>query len=622
MEMKSRIRRIIEILIKENREYTAKELSLKLDVSEKTVRNEIAGYCENEEKSPVKIISLKRGYRIQDAKVDEEEIQQFLQRLDLAFGNELDREKYVLRKILLNERYVKLEELADELFISTPTIHRIFKNVKATLMNYKLEIISKPGYGVSVLGDEIDKRLCYVHCLPKASDENIETVAEQCGMKKEDFYYIDYAIRKSLDKNEFDLTETGIKNLTVHLMYAITRMREGSFIRSIRLNYCIPEKEANIAEELIKNLEEEYGIAFPPTEIDYVRVHLSSKNANLGNEAVAVSAETEAIIRHINDKIKNILGYDFLDDWELLTMLAMHIEPMLSRIKFGINIPNPVLEEIKAEFPNAYECAVIAADYIKENYRLTVSDDGLGYLSLHYNLAIDRLAADNTNKKILIVCGSGMSTARLMQAKIEKKFQIGRGNISLCSIRELRTKDLSGYDAVISSVKIPFPVDRKVTYIEDILGDFSIESSLSDRMLLQSYVDDRLFFFHQDFRGRDEIINFLCSKVNEVYGAGEEFARMVWKRENLSSTDIGNLVAIPHAFSMFTEHTIFALCTLKKAVKWKRRKVKYVFLVSFGKKDLEISHDLNEKLLSLLLDARWIALLDKVDDVEGLMGIL
>ena len=61
---------------------------------------------------------------------------------------------------------------------------------------------------------------------------------------------------------------------------------------------------------------------------------------------------------------------------------------------------------------------------------------------------------------------------------------------------------------------------------------------------------------------------------------------------------------------------------MKKAVKWKRRKVKYVFLVSFGKKDLEISHDLNEKLLSLLLDARWIALLDKVDDVEGLMGIL
>ena len=119
MEMKSRIRRIIEILIKENREYTAKELSLKLDVSEKTVRNEIAGYCENEEKYPVKIISLKRGYRIQDDKVDEEEIQQFLQRLDLAFGNELDREKYVLRKILLNERYVKLEELADELFIST-----------------------------------------------------------------------------------------------------------------------------------------------------------------------------------------------------------------------------------------------------------------------------------------------------------------------------------------------------------------------------------------------------------------------------------------------------------------------------------------------------------------------
>ena len=81
--MRSRIRSIIEILIKEDREYTAKELSLKLDVSEKTVRNEIADYCGKEEKYPVKIASLKRGYRIQDTNMDGEELQLFLQKLSI-----------------------------------------------------------------------------------------------------------------------------------------------------------------------------------------------------------------------------------------------------------------------------------------------------------------------------------------------------------------------------------------------------------------------------------------------------------------------------------------------------------------------------------------------------------
>lgn len=616
--MKSRIRNILEILIKENRECTAKELSLKLDVSEKTAKKELAGYLEAQAAYPVKIIARKGGYQIQTADMSEKDIRQFLQRLDLLCGDELDREKYILKKLLLNGEYVKLESLADELFVSIPTVNRIFKGVKETLSEYQLMVSGRPGYGVKVSGNEINKRLCYVHCLSGRSDGNSAVMAEQCGMEEEDFYYIDYVIRKALEKSDLELTETGIRNLTIHLMYAITRMRKGSFIKDISLNDAVTEKEGNVAKELIKDLEEEYRIVFPEAETAYICIHLSGKKANWGNESVAVSEETENLISDINHKIKSILGYNFLNDPELRAMLAMHIEPMLSRSEFGIHVPNPVLKEIKGEFPNAYECAVIAADHIRENYGLTISDDELGYLSLHYNLAIDRLIQNNGNSRILIVCGSGISTAKMIQKKIEKKFQVSTDHITLCSMRELKTKDLSGYDVVISSVKIPFPVEKRVVYMEDILEDISIDSATSDRLLLKNYISERLVFFQQDFKTREEIIDFLCRKIDEVYGVGEIFRELVWKRENLSSTDIGNLVAIPHAFSMCTENTIFSLCTLRKAVRWKQRKVKYIFLISFGRRDMEISHDLNEKMMTLLMDAKWISLLETAENAEDL----
>lgn len=620
--MKSRIRMIMEILIKENRECTAKELSLKLDVSEKTVRNELAAYLEAQAAYPVKLTARKNGYQIRTLEMSEKDIRQFLQRLDLTDGDEQDREKYILKKLLLNGEYVKLESLADELFVSIPTVNRIFKNVKETLSEYQLTVFGRPGYGVRVSGDEINKRLCYVHCLSQAPDENVAMMAEQCGMEEEDYCYIDYAIRKALEKYDFDLTETGIRNLTIHLMYAITRMKKGSFIKDIRWNEGMTEKEKKVAKALIKDLEEEYRIVFPETETAYICVHLSGKRANWGTENVTVSEETENLISQINHKIKSILGYNFLNDPELRAMLAMHIEPMLSRSEFGIQVPNPVLKEIKGEFPNAYECAVIAADHIREHYGLTISDDELGYLSLHYNLAIDRLIQNSGDSQILVVCGSGISTARMIQKKIEKKFQVSRDHITLCSMRELRTKDLSGYDVVISSVKIPFPVEKRVVYMEDILDDISIESATSDRLLLKNYISDGLVFFKQDFKTREQIIDFLCGKIDEVYGVGETFRELVWKRENLSSTDIGNLVAIPHAFSMCTEETIFSLCTLKKAVKWKQRKVKYIFLISFGKKDMEISHDLNEKMMTLLMDSKWISQLETADNAEDLRRIL
>lgn len=197
--MKSRIRNIIELLLKEKKECTAQELSLKMDVSERTIREEIARYCNEQRKYPVKIETQNGGYHALAYDLSQGDIRHFLQRLDELSSAGCDREQYVLQRILLNDEYTKLENLADELFISMPTINRVFKHVKETLSAYNLKVISKPGYGVSVLGEEWDRRLCYVHCLSQASDENIEMTAVQCGLKIEDFYYIDYVIRRSLD---------------------------------------------------------------------------------------------------------------------------------------------------------------------------------------------------------------------------------------------------------------------------------------------------------------------------------------------------------------------------------------------------------------------------------------
>lgn len=48
--------------------------------------------------------------------------------------------------------------------------------------------------------------------------------------------------------------------------------------------------------------------------------------------------------------------------------------------------------------------------------------------------------------------------------------------------------------------------------------------------------------------------------------------------------------------------SVFALCTLKKPVQWSVHKVKHIFLVCFTKKDLALSHDFNELLISKIMD--------------------
>ena len=64
-----------------------------------------------------------------------------------------------MRILLLADDYRKLDDIADELWISRSTIDRLFKDVKETFERYHLKIVSKPFYGIRLEGNELNKRL-------------------------------------------------------------------------------------------------------------------------------------------------------------------------------------------------------------------------------------------------------------------------------------------------------------------------------------------------------------------------------------------------------------------------------------------------------------------------------
>lgn len=65
VKMKSRIRKILEILLKSEYEQSIKTISIQLDVSEKTIRTEINQYIKKQKYYPVHLIieDIKRLYQ-------------------------------------------------------------------------------------------------------------------------------------------------------------------------------------------------------------------------------------------------------------------------------------------------------------------------------------------------------------------------------------------------------------------------------------------------------------------------------------------------------------------------------------------------------------------------------
>ena len=315
------------------------------------------------------------------------------------------------------------------------------------------------------------------------------------------------------------------------------------------------------------------------------------------------------------------LGYHFDGDFELFTLLALHMMPLVVRIQYGLNMPNPIIKDIKLKMADAYECAVIASQVIQDEYHKPIAEGELGYLALHYSMAIERLQEQTKMKNIVIICSSGMGTSSILKKRLMKKFDIDDSHIQVYDAQSIRSVNLSHIDYIISTVKLNLKLDKPIIYMENIFDDIELQESQHMRNL-QSFIKKDLVLLQQTFQTKEDILNDMCHKIENIYSLPFSFQKFIEEREDLSSTEVGNLVAMPHPSSLCTEQSIVMIMTLKKSILWKNNYVKYIFLVSGNKNSKEECEFINENIIDLIMNNQWLQELDKISSYEELIHIL
>ena len=69
-----------------------------------------------------------------------------------------ERQSYILKRLVENNTYMKIDDLADELLISRSTISSDLKKARQDIKKYGLIMKQKPNYGICIVGDEVNKR--------------------------------------------------------------------------------------------------------------------------------------------------------------------------------------------------------------------------------------------------------------------------------------------------------------------------------------------------------------------------------------------------------------------------------------------------------------------------------
>lgn len=132
----------------------------------------------------------------------------------------------------------------------------------------------------------------------------------------------------------------------------------------------------------------------------------------------------------LTDEVKNITSF-YINEMQvrlninfnrskLFRSLSAHIQPMLNRLKHGINVKNNLLKQIQLEYEQIFTNLKVVSKSVSKKYNYPkINDSENGFLALYFAQAIEGLQ----NKiNTIIMCTSGIGTSELLRVKITKRF--------------------------------------------------------------------------------------------------------------------------------------------------------------------------------------------------------
>lgn len=606
------------------------------DVTERTIRNDIKSINKLLEDYQASIVKDKEGlYKLEIIdkdlfkKFEQEEMENFT----FDYSEPENRIKYIALKFLFSENYIKLEELMEQMYISRSTIQNDMKETREILNKFNLDFITKPNYGMKIVGSENEIRNAISAILYDINKNSFnKTYMDSSNLF--DKYNLDIIYKivvNNINESEIKLSDIALKNLVVHIAIAIKRISMNQYFDNHIEIDIEKNNEFKIAEKIVDDLEEKFKIDFPMDEVYYITMHLmGTKLIIKKNNETKISDYDKKIIelsKEIISEVNNKISFDILNDNELLSSIILHLKPAIYRYKNKMLIKNPLLASIKYNYPQAYEASFTASKVIENRLGIIFNEDELGYIAIHFGAAIERAKLNIKPINTLLVCTTGIGSSRLLKYKLESIFSNQLNIVDTTEFYNINKYKDKNIDLIISTVPISSEINIPTIFIQDILGESNfediknfIEKKYNNKKSKYLSIDD--IYLNLDFENKEDTIKYLTNRIVEKGKAPEKLYDSIMKRENIVSTAFGNLVAVPHPYELLTDTTFFTLGVLKKPIKWNDKEVQLVIILTLQKNAKEKFEDMYKLLLDLIDNRENVEKIIKAKSPNEIMNLI
>lgn len=462
--MTKRTDRIIHILLSRPNGMKIHELGEMLNVSDRTIRNELKTINSIFDKSGLSNIYQNRGFIRLDHSENELTQIEDLQLLgdDAEYYSPKERFIILLFDILTSNDPVFVYQEQEKMKISKSTMDEDMRVLRSFLNRYSLKAVSSIKEGVQIEGPERSIRIMIADAITQNIDfprliSNENTYTNIIVKSIERFVPIQLiiAVKKIYSNRIQKIGSTGnVANDYQLILYSciwIQRILSNKQIIAEIHDKWIPKNEKTIV--YIKNLSTDFKLEnIDDTEYRYIYFILNSFNSNLKNTN-SEWVETQILTMQLVTYMEKQLSLPLSTQEDLYEGLYNHLSGLIYRLHEHIQSYNPLKQIIKANYPDIYSniYEFMTRYFGKQN--LIVSDDEICYVTIYFGTAEMQIERDKEYKyRVAVVCNYGLATGHLLAANLEKKFNMEV--LSVLSVSDLTVLSKLSIDLVVKTIQV------------------------------------------------------------------------------------------------------------------------------------------------------------------------
>ncbi len=641
------------ILANAKGEVRAKDIAESIGVSIRTVKKDMEDFDLFAKASGSRIVS-KRGLGYILEVTDPALFNPVKEQLDIRFGNidyskieYVSRSRDIIRRLFSEEDYIKIDDIATELYLTRSSIKNDLIEVREILDSYKLKLHSKPRFGVKIVGDEMFQRLCMIELYEVHYDRAMTifqynrylTFFEVADQERAD---IRRNFLKTMRESKCCVLDTLTQRVALYLILLRKRYKLGyrlSFTEG-QANYLRGFTEYEIAKKILKNLEVFGGFNVDDNEVlalEFI-ILIWSDLTPQDNIKERFPKEYEQALeicvtakKRINDRWN--IDFSKISDFDEIMIPALI--PIIFQILFQCS-----QYRIMGSFSNtnsihtsplSIAMANSTARSIEEACNCKLSDHCINMLAIRFYAILDRIQYQYKPRKLIVCSRNGKQASSVIRERLLRTFNPKHfSGIDIAEFYEVRGLNQAEYDAMILNLpEYTYRYDMPYIPVANTLNNQEIKQ-IYEKVMLNGYELFPLFknlnfqpnFVFKDFKyeSQEAFIHLLSFKVGKN---SDSIKRLELYLSNLTDIYVHNRIGILIISTVMTDRNIFEIYQLSKVGYWGKKEVKTIVFLSINfNQNMQLLKFIENLTHELIIEPNHVETLIKSENLEDMVQIV